>query len=245
MAPAFTAVPADYRKAHAMPESQTHSTELTSQYVAQVTGDLERNTKEQERIGVEIEALQEQLRALQHDHAVLVNMQQALGGASPAAEATPAAATSVPHQASAGPKQSKSKKVAATSAKKTAPKKPDAKASSVKASTAAAKPTLVELIRGHLEHESEPRSAAEITAALTQAHPDRQCEDHGRAHHPRRTGRQEPCSPHQAGLVGLLHRRGRLGTCCGRAAAGGSGQLSFLRSEGQREGRSLRAAERD
>ncbi|PBC93679.1 hypothetical protein BX281_1516 [Streptomyces sp. Ag82_O1-15] len=45
-----------------------------------MTGDLERNTKEQERIGVEIEALQEQLRALQHDHTVLVNMQQARHG---------------------------------------------------------------------------------------------------------------------------------------------------------------------
>ncbi|MFD7380066.1 hypothetical protein [Streptomyces mirabilis] len=151
----------------------SHATELTSQYVAQVTGDLERNTKEQERIGVEIEALQEQLRALQHDHTVLVNMQQALGGASPAAEATPAAAPSVPHQASAEPKQSKPKKAAATSAKKAASKKPAAKASSVKASTAATKPTLVELIRGHLEQESEPRSAAEIAVALTQAHPDR------------------------------------------------------------------------
>ncbi|MFF2130742.1 hypothetical protein ACFVW1_36355 [Streptomyces olivochromogenes] len=156
-----------------MPESQTHSTELTSQYVAQVTGDLERNTKEQERIGVEIEALQEQLRALQHDHTVLVNMQQALGSASPAAEAAPAAAPSVPHQTSAEPKQSKPKKVTATSAKKTAAKKPAAKASSVKASGTAAKPTLVELIRAHLEHEREPRSAAEIAVALTQAHPDR------------------------------------------------------------------------
>jgi hypothetical protein len=175
MAPAFTAVPADCRKAHAMPESQTHSTELTSQYVAQVTGDLERNTKEQERIGVEIEALQEQLRALQHDHTVLVNMQQALGSASPAAEAAPAAAPSVPHQTSAEPEQNKPKEAAATGAKKTASKKPAAKAPSVKASTAtaAAKPTLVEVIRGYLEQQSEPRSAAEITTALTQAHPER------------------------------------------------------------------------
>ncbi|MFD7472117.1 hypothetical protein ACFV8Z_07930 [Streptomyces sp. NPDC059837] len=145
-----------------MSESQTHSTELASQYIAQVTGDLERNTKEQDRVGQEIEALQEQLRALRQDHTVLVNMQQALGTASPAAEA---AAPSVPHQASAEPKQSKPKKTAA--------KKPAAKASSVKASETAAKPTLVELIRGHLEQQSEPRSAAEITTALTQAHPDR------------------------------------------------------------------------
>jgi hypothetical protein len=145
-----------------MSESQTHSTELTSQYIAQVTGDLERNTKEQDRVGQEIEALQEQLRALQQDHAVLVNMQQALGTASPAAEA---AAPSVPHQASAEPKQSKPKKTTA--------KKPAAKASPVKASETAAKPTLVEVIRGHLKQQSEPRSAAEITTALTQAHPDR------------------------------------------------------------------------
>ncbi|MFF7920707.1 hypothetical protein ACFZDP_06000 [Streptomyces mirabilis] len=153
--------------------SNSHSTELTSQYIAQVTGDLERNAKEQERVGAEIEALQEQLLALRHDHTVLVNMQDALGGpgSTPGAEA--AAAPSVPHQVSAEPKQSKGKKAAATGAKKTAPKKPAAKASSVKASTAAAKPTLVELIRGHLEKQTEPRSAAEVTTALTQAHPDR------------------------------------------------------------------------
>jgi hypothetical protein len=144
-----------------------------------VTGDLERNAKEQDRVGAEIEALQEQLRALQHDHIVLVNMQDALGGSNSAPGAEAAVAPSVPHQASAEPKQSKGKKAAAaTGAKKTAPKKPAAKASSVKASsvkasTAAAKPTLVELIRGHLEKQNEPRSAAEITTALTQAHPDR------------------------------------------------------------------------
>ncbi|MFE2571429.1 hypothetical protein [Streptomyces mirabilis] len=100
-----------------MSEANSHATELTSQYIAQVTGDLERNTKEQERIGQEIETLQEQLHALQHDHTVLVNMQQALGDASPAAEADTAAAPSVPHQVSAEPKQSKPKKAAATSAK--------------------------------------------------------------------------------------------------------------------------------
>ncbi|MCX4593819.1 hypothetical protein OG585_06200 [Streptomyces sp. NBC_01340] len=164
-----------------MSEVNSHATELTSQYVAQVTGDLERNAKEQERVGAEIEALQEQLRALQHDHTVLVNMQEALGGPNPVVEADVAGAPSVPHQASAERKPSKGKKAAATDAKKTASKKPAAKpavkaavkAAAVKAPTAATKPTLVELIRGHLEQQSEPRSAAEITTALTQAHPDR------------------------------------------------------------------------
>ncbi|MFF2847531.1 hypothetical protein ACFVT5_14560 [Streptomyces sp. NPDC058001] len=157
-----------------MPETQTHATELTSQYIAQVTGDLERNTKEQERIGRDIGALQEQLRALEHDHTVLVNMQRALGGASPTVTAEDVtAAPSVPHQGPAERKQGKAKKSAATSAKKAASEKPAANASSAKAPTTAAKPTLVELIRSHLTQQSEPRSAAEITAALTQAHPDR------------------------------------------------------------------------
>ncbi|MER7693215.1 hypothetical protein [Streptomyces sp. NPDC097610] len=156
-----------------MSELNSPSTELTSHYIAQVTGDLDRNTKEQERIGQEIEALRDQLRALQQDHTVLVNMQQALGTASPAAEAATAAAPSVPHQNSAETKQRKPKKAATTPAKKTAAKKPGAKTSPVNASGTAAEPTLVEVIRGHLEQQSEPRSAAEITTALTQAHPDR------------------------------------------------------------------------
>src|SRR6266545_4379921 len=55
-------------KVSIMPDTKPPTTELTSQYVAQVASDLERKAKEQERIGAEIDALQEQLRALQHDH---------------------------------------------------------------------------------------------------------------------------------------------------------------------------------
>ncbi|WP_406490481.1 hypothetical protein [Streptomyces phaeochromogenes] len=156
-----------------MSEIQASSTELTSQYIAQITGDLERNTKEQERIGAEAEALQEQLRTLQHDHTVLVNMQKALDGATPASEAATKAAVSVPSQAPAEPKRSRSKKSAAAGVGKAASKKPAAEASSAKASKAAGKPSLVDLIRNHLQQQNEPRSAAEISSALTQAHPDR------------------------------------------------------------------------
>ncbi|MDQ1041009.1 chemotaxis protein histidine kinase CheA [Streptomyces sp. V3I8] len=187
-----------------MSDHQTSTTELTSQYIAQVTSDLERNTKEQDRIATDITALQEQLSALQHDHTVLVNMQQALGGTPSAAAA---AVAPVPSQASApekrtrAPKQTKqvqqAKAVQETKPKKTAPaatakktvakkteaKKTDAKKTAVKkpaagkpAATAtgtAAQPSLVDLIRTHLEEQKEPRSAAEITTALTAAHPDR------------------------------------------------------------------------
>ncbi|WNZ14154.1 hypothetical protein [Streptomyces sp. 11x1] len=56
------------------------------------------------------------------------------------------------------------KKTATTATKTTATKTAPAEK---------AQPTLVELIRRHLTEQSEPRSAAEVAAALAQAHPDR------------------------------------------------------------------------
>ncbi|WP_419668792.1 hypothetical protein [Streptomyces sp. 2-1] len=76
----------------------------------------------------------------------------------------------MPRQAAAEPKRSRSKKTAAAGVGKAASKKPAAEASSAKA---AGKPSLVDLIRNHLKQQNEPRSAAEISSALTQAHPDR------------------------------------------------------------------------
>ncbi|MFI8166214.1 hypothetical protein ACIGAN_07620 [Streptomyces sp. NPDC085931] len=72
-----------------MPETTTATTELASQYIAQVSSDLEANVKEQERISADIGSLQERLASLQHDHGVLLSMQQALG----IAQATPVPAT--------------------------------------------------------------------------------------------------------------------------------------------------------
>ncbi|MFI2040866.1 hypothetical protein ACIOK4_41965 [Streptomyces bottropensis] len=165
-----------------MPDTQTATTELTSQYTAQVASDLERNAKEQDRIGAEIDALQEQLRALQHDHTVLTSMQKALGATDTAAQPAPEAAAATPSvprqkttaQPGAG-KRVRAKKTAAThsgeAVKKPATKKPEATAKTTAAK--AAQPTLVDLIRRHLADQSEPRSAAEIATALGQAHPDR------------------------------------------------------------------------
>ncbi|MFD8733795.1 hypothetical protein ACFV06_02630 [Streptomyces sp. NPDC059618] len=239
-----------------MPDTKT-STGLTSQYTAQVVADLERNAKEQERVGAEMEALQEQLNALRHDHAVLTNLQQALGAttapAAPATDAEPTAAASVPRQkASAksaadgsargksGEDKSREGKSAASktvddkplggktvdgkplggkavgdkavgdtsdSAKSAGAKSVGAKSAGGKsvvgrsggsrrvrgrkadsgkapaartsaaaksASTpASAQPTLVDLIRRYLTEQREPRSAAEVSTALGQTHPER------------------------------------------------------------------------
>lgn len=164
-----------------MPENTTCTTELTSQYIAQVTADLERNVKEQERIRAEITALQEQLAALQQDHTVLVNMQQALGIAGTPAESaiTPESAAVPSPRQQTGTEPSGKQKTrktttaqASPAARKPAPKKPAAKTAAA-AKTKTARPTLVELIRRHLAEQSEPRSAAEISTALGQAHPER------------------------------------------------------------------------
>ncbi|MET7703677.1 BlaI/MecI/CopY family transcriptional regulator [Streptomyces sp. NPDC005485] len=165
------------------------ATELKSQYAAQVTADLERNAKEQDRLGGEVAALQAQLQALQQDQALLVSVQQALGAKSPAGQApeddAPAATVPAPRSAPAKPARQKKAAAAKPKAKKAAVKKPVAKkaaaektapekAPAKKAEQAGpAQPTLGTLIHDHLSGQSEPRSAAEVTTALSQSHPER------------------------------------------------------------------------
>ncbi|MGW1365218.1 hypothetical protein ACWCQP_48725 [Streptomyces chartreusis] len=153
-----------------MSETATEGTELASQYASQVSGDLERNLKEQDRIRGEIESFQAQLAALQQDQSVLTNIQQALGvpttPAGPAAE--PAAAVPAPRKKAGAAKQAKAKKSAATAQARSGGEK-GAKAATEPSSS----PTLVKLVRSHLGGQSEPRSAAEISTALGQQYPER------------------------------------------------------------------------
>ncbi|WP_320773983.1 hypothetical protein [Streptomyces sp. CRN 30] len=182
-----------------MSETASTATELASQYSAQVTGDLERNAKEQERLSTEITALQEQLASLQRDHSVLVNIRQALGSTQATVEDT-AVADTVAETASVPAPRKKSASAEGGTAKRTRAKKAaaqqpkaDKKAAAAKPAKAAAKPaakstpkpaakpaakktggpTLGELIRGVLADQKEPRSAAEVATALGEAHADR------------------------------------------------------------------------
>ncbi|MFH8487590.1 hypothetical protein [Streptomyces longisporoflavus] len=176
-----------------MSDAQPGATEMQAQYAAQVAADLETNRKEQEHVRTEVAALQEQLQTLEDDHAVLLSMQQALGSSSgaPATATGTAKAPSrsrknvpVPRAGADKAGAARTKKSTATGTKGKAAKnapKPAAKGAPGTTTAAAAKkpdapaagPTLVELIDAHLGQQSEPRSAAEITAALSQAHPDR------------------------------------------------------------------------
>jgi hypothetical protein len=157
-----------------MSETAPGTTELTSQYGTQVAGDLERNLKEQERLSGEIEALQGQLAALQHDHAVLLNIQQVLDIPTPAGStATPPGATvPAPRKKAAAPdKRAGTRKSTAPAGKQTGKK--TGKKTAAKASTTRSGPSLVDLVRGHLADQREPRSAAEISTALGRQYPDR------------------------------------------------------------------------
>lgn len=174
-----------------MSEVPANAAGVQGQYAAQVAADLEANRKEQERISAEVAALTEQLQVLENDHALLVTMEQALG-ANSAGGAPAGAAKKATSRAKAAPKTQRAKKASTPRKKKSAaPATPSAKAAGKSAtkstatkSTAAKatpkvpaartpEPTLGELIRDHLAGQSEPRSSAEITSALAEAHPDR------------------------------------------------------------------------
>ncbi|MCX5257231.1 hypothetical protein OOK27_24445 [Streptomyces canus] len=153
-----------------MSETAPGTTELTSQYSTQVAGDLERNLKEQERLGGEIEALQGQLAALQHNHTVLLNIQQVLGIPTPAGSTATPPGTTVPaprKKADAPDKRAGTRKSTAPAGKQTGKK------AAVKASTVRSGPSLVDLVREHLADQREPLSAAEISTALGRQYPDR------------------------------------------------------------------------
>ncbi|MGW0535287.1 hypothetical protein [Streptomyces sp. NPDC003032] len=149
---------------------------VQADYAARVAADLETNRREQQRIGAEVAALQEQLRALESDCAVLLSVQEALGSSDPSAGVTKKASSrkrQVPAPRAGARKSgaARTESAPATGTKEKAAKKPS-KAAAEKPAVPAG-PTLVELISGHLGKQGEPRSAAEITSALAQAHPDR------------------------------------------------------------------------
>ncbi|WP_307840141.1 hypothetical protein [Streptomyces sp. G44] len=139
-----------------------------------MAADLEANRKEQQRIEAEMAVLQEKLGVLQKDCRVLENVQQVLE--TPDTPAPHAKKTSrkkqVPAQrvSRSGAAPAKSSAGSGTQAK-AAKKTP--KAAADKPGTPQDAPTLVELISAHLRQQSEPRSTAEITTALAQAHPER------------------------------------------------------------------------
>jgi hypothetical protein len=157
-----------------MSKTATSTTELTSQYSTQVSGDLERNLKEQERISGEIEALQAQLAALQQDHTVLVNVQQALGLPAAPTQTAPEARVPAARKEKAAAAPGAGRRTRAGKSAASVQGNVGKKSTAAEQTVQSAAPKLVDLVRDHLAGQHEPRSAAEIATTLEQQHPERE-----------------------------------------------------------------------
>ncbi|WP_413812212.1 hypothetical protein [Streptomyces sp. OE57] len=160
-------------------DTPAESTNLKSQYAAQVAADLERNSAEHERLSSQIAALQGQLATLEDNRALLLGMRQTLGGDA-AGGATEDGGVS-----GSGDGSSAKREVAAVSATRKTRKKAAAGDRRKGAESGGSRPrrqrvretgvpTLRELVRDDLAQHGEPRSAAEVTSALNQAFPKRE-----------------------------------------------------------------------
>ncbi|MEV1065283.1 hypothetical protein [Streptomyces sp. NPDC050263] len=173
-----------------MSDTTIESNGVTTQYAAQVAGDLERNLKEQELLAAEIATLQGKLAALEQDRSVLLNVRQALGVESAPAPAVPAPREEAEAAPTDAPKKTTAKKTAAKKSAPAARKSADKAAGKTAGKTAdkaagkrtdktrtaaaeSAQPSLVSLVREHLVAQDEPRSAAEVAQSLGQLHPER------------------------------------------------------------------------
>lgn len=139
---------------------------ITADYAQRVTDDLSANRSEQERVRAELARLQDELVRLEESEQVLTKMQEVLGtspkqttkkGKGSKTAAVPAARRSNGKTAAGKTGTTTGRK---TSKKAASPKKPG-------------EPTWLELTTAHLTAQSEPKSAAEVSAALTEAHPER------------------------------------------------------------------------
>ncbi|MEU9064565.1 hypothetical protein AB0D13_38455 [Streptomyces sp. NPDC048430] len=147
---------------------------VTAGYAQKVTEDLAVTRSEQERVRAELARLQGELRELEEGEQVLVKMQVVLGGAgeqSATANGKGKTKTSVP-AARSGKGAAEQQKVPgkAKPAKKAGSKAPAPKAVPAKG---AGEETWAALAGSYLAEQSEPKSAAEVSAALAEAHPQR------------------------------------------------------------------------
>ncbi|MFB4427054.1 hypothetical protein C5F59_039045 [Streptomyces sp. QL37] len=146
---------------------------VTAGYAQKVTEDLAVTRSEQERVRAELARLQDELRQLEEGEQVLVKMQVVLGGPgkSAAGSGKDSKKASVP--------AARNGKAAAARKKVPGKAKPSKKASTKEAAGKAApakgagEETWAALAGSYLVGQSEPKSAAEVAAALTEAHPQR------------------------------------------------------------------------
>ncbi|WP_405658477.1 hypothetical protein OG379_01625 [Streptomyces sp. NBC_01166] len=155
-----------------MPEVVASST-VTAGYAQKVTEDLAATRRKQERVRAELARLEGELRQLEEGEQVLVKMQVVLGG-----PGKPTAGSGKGRKKASVPAARRGKSVAAQQkapGKAKPSKKANSKGSTVKAAPTkgADEETWAALAGSYLAGQREPKSAAEVAAALAEAHPQR------------------------------------------------------------------------
>ncbi|MCX4681084.1 kinetochore protein SPC24 [Streptomyces sp. NBC_01433] len=145
----------------------TPTSGLTADYAQRIADDLSANQTEQERVRAELTRLQDELVQLEESEQVLVKMQDVLGGAT-----APATKTGKGRKAAAvaAPLRPKRKATAQKASRRSKPATGEGHSAPARSS---GEPTWRELIAEYLAGHHEPKSAAEIAAALTEANPHR------------------------------------------------------------------------
>ncbi|MFG2525909.1 hypothetical protein [Streptomyces sp. NPDC048527] len=149
------------------------ASDVKAEYEQKVADDLATNRSEQDRVRAELTRLQEELLQLEGSEQVLVKMQAALGVSSTPTAKPGRKAAKVP-----AARDSKSKgaaEKAAHSPKTDANPARGRKNAARKAGSegGVSEPTWIELIRSYLATQSEPKSSAEIAAAVAKENPQR------------------------------------------------------------------------
>ncbi|MFE1936299.1 hypothetical protein ACFW95_39125 [Streptomyces sp. NPDC059474] len=159
-------------------DTSADNTNLKSQYASQITADLEHNSADHERVSSEITSLQQQLLVLENNRTLLLGMRQSLGDeaagdvpGSTGVSDSENGASDARKSAEQSPTRKPAKKTDTANGRR---KGAESGGSRTKRVREAGAPTLRDLIHGDLTQHGEPRSAAEVTAALTQALPDRE-----------------------------------------------------------------------
>lgn len=147
---------------------------VQAEYAQKVAGDLATNQSEQDRVRAELARLQEELFQLEGSEQVLVKMQAALGVSStpkakPGRKAARIPATRSPKNKGAAEKGAHAPKTDAKPAGRG-----DKTAKNAGSERGASEPTWIELIGSYLARQNEPKSSAEIAAAVATEHPQRE-----------------------------------------------------------------------
>ncbi|MDX3342651.1 hypothetical protein V5N34_15755 [Streptomyces baarnensis] len=149
--------------------ASTPPSSLTDDYTRRIAEDLVANRGEQERVRDELTRLRAELSQLEESEHVLVKMQQVLG-------ADGASAAKHGKETTAVPKARRTAGEADTdrSSRGAEPSAAPGSGSTATAGRNAGEPTWRELTVQYLAGADGPRSAAEVSAALAEAHPHRQ-----------------------------------------------------------------------